>query len=1273
MHFIPDRRLDRYEAVAYRSLDKATPIALFPVRLETRWFAGADGRLELRARIYPDQIHVAPQRSGVDPVERDETVAFHRLASELGPDHPSTRDQRARLDTMFGPPRARWLVVALTPRREGDALVFPDVPLADADESSVEATALPDRFALVGLAGAERRFVVWGARVPTSIPVGPFGAPEEELEWQTDFATAEAIGLGIRVSLDRPVATALTRLVALGVREDEPAVAQSDTVVSLLERHARESGAAFLPAGTPTSHTELERAGATPPVSDGALPPDSDGARLARALGVAPDRLRGIAGAGRATDTLAGAMNLATWPATWGYFLDQMLGEMIPDGAIERGRQLFRDHVRARGPFPSLCVGQQPYGLLPVSSIESWRKADGAEDRLAFALRALRGDWRAQAADLPRLGRTADRLQDLAEVLASSPIGLRWLVRGLVPEEVATSNHGPFDLGAAVADIIHAFEENMEGLALVGLGLVGAPNLLDMIFDDRSALLGAPLVAPGGADRSAPLANNYLRALAAPASMQAVRDHAVDGATPRTILYLLLRHATLLAVAAAGNAVNELPRAARAETHVRVDGAATVWSRLAAPAPLTATRTLGDALILGEFATPATAALAEHRAALRKLADVPVRELEQLTAESLDAASHRLDAWITGLATERLFQLRASTPHGLYAGAWGIVSAPPVPSDPARDGRPAVRDPRSKGFLHAPSLHHARTAAVLRAGFLARLTDGDANATAIDLSSDRVRDARWLIEGVRAGRGVNELLGHRLERWLTDARQGAAIAPLRESFPLGGSARGTRLDGLAVHRAWRAQLPGGALDAIAARLFELVDAAADLVLAEAVHQHAGGNPVRARAALEVLSSGTQAPPELDVVRTPVDADHVEWRVLLALPAAASTWPSGRTGVRATAHPELSAWAAALLGDPATLRFTARVHREGGRLETRSVSVRDLDLGPLDLVALAGEEATAVGLEALVRDRLGDPLAELSSEPALTRAVETARALRRLLESARTLEQRDLSGDAVPLSPTADDRLAAARAVIEADRDRLDEAAPRQRVAALLGLPITDPAAGRAAVVELLDRVNAAPGGGAALAALTRFPALGEGAAGVRPPAMELGRASERTAWLHDYSRVRPQIAALERLDLASRSVVGTPLPLGVWAPSAGVRLVVIGDAASPTLQGYRLDGWTEPIPRATTTTGLSLHYDAPGARAPQVVLLVVPPVPREGWSFGVLQAAVLETEELARLRLVRPHRVHGTYLPAIYLAENLEGDTVSTDLRAVAVDVVVRE
>jgi hypothetical protein len=34
------------------------PLALFPVRLETRFFPQPDGSSELRVRVYPDRIHI---------------------------------------------------------------------------------------------------------------------------------------------------------------------------------------------------------------------------------------------------------------------------------------------------------------------------------------------------------------------------------------------------------------------------------------------------------------------------------------------------------------------------------------------------------------------------------------------------------------------------------------------------------------------------------------------------------------------------------------------------------------------------------------------------------------------------------------------------------------------------------------------------------------------------------------------------------------------------------------------------------------------------------------------------------------------------------------------------------------------------------------------------------------------------------------------------------------------------------------------------------------
>jgi hypothetical protein len=88
--------------------------------------------------------------------------------------------------------------------------------------------------------------------------------------------------------------------------------------------------------------------------------------------------------------------------------------------------------------------------------------------------------------------------------------------------------------------------------------------------------------------------------------------------------------------------------------------------------------------------------------------------------------------------------------------------------------------------------------------------------------------------------------------------------------------------------------------------------------------------------------------------------------------------------------------------------------------------------------------------------------------------------------------------------------------------------------------------------------------------------------------------------------------------------------------------------------GLLLDEWTEVLPTDREATGIAVHADSPDSEPPQSMLLVVPPVRTGSWQVDDLVAAVTETFDLARTRLVEPAQLDGTgyaqLLPATVLA-----------------------
>jgi hypothetical protein len=134
------------------------------------------------------------------------------------------------------------------------------------------------------------------------------------------------------------------------------------------------------------------------------------------------------------------------------------------------------------------------------------------------------------------------------------------------------------------------------------------------------------------------------------------------------------------------------------------------------------------------------------------------------------------------------------------------------------------------------------------------------------------------------------------------------------------------------------------------------------------------------------------------------------------------------------------------------------------------------------------------------------------------------------------------------------------------------------------------------------------------------------------------------------------------------------LPLVPAAPTArpprplGGRLSLV--VHSPTtvnvmrpVAGLLVDEWIEVVPSPQETTGLVFHFDQPSARAPQVILLAVAPDTQPTWSLETLEATLLETLELAKLRAVDPSLLSeaSPFLPALFFAQGPPAATVTSD------------
>ncbi|HUR33874.1 MAG TPA: hypothetical protein VM032_08760 [Vicinamibacterales bacterium] len=418
------------------ALDGGRPIALLPVRLETR-YVPVGAPTSLRIRVYPDDLNTVEHVAALTPAELAKGRAYWE-ARFTHADHEAARLLRD-LTVVFGRGRAAMIVRVLTPLNalpdEGVAAVptFPEPETIDSRAVATRAVLLPDRWCAIGYAAPQREvFRIWGNRIPDELLLSPDWLATDQPEtllggdraWMVDFDAALAKGMALQITqqeLNRQAlrdhavpfnlaAATLERLVVVGIEWTKTAEESVADLTDLLAAHRDSTGLGFAELGTPTNNTESQASGYSPSedrttaVSSAANSEKDALQLLTWAFGITPDALPAdnIAGAHLADQRTALHMMNALWRGTFGHYLFELWNPDFSDDDSKRflkTRDLYNTrwyavrYLRPSGALPLLRVGKQPYGILPIVGKRFVTSGSAVESRIGAILGVLRPMW----------------------------------------------------------------------------------------------------------------------------------------------------------------------------------------------------------------------------------------------------------------------------------------------------------------------------------------------------------------------------------------------------------------------------------------------------------------------------------------------------------------------------------------------------------------------------------------------------------------------------------------------------------------------------------------------------------------------------------------------------------------------------------------------------------------------------------------------------------------------------------------------------------------
>lgn len=767
-----------------------------------------------------------------------------------------------------------------------------------------------------------------------------------------------------------------------------------------------------------------------------------DGQVLCEALGIEFETLQHVFQSNGNDISSAMSLNSALYQVSLGYAANEQLPIFLSrNNNNNQLREFFTSYVRGRGALPSIRSGTQPYGILPTSvfSRMNWTNDPNAGlynsifnfssvlDRQFTAVleSAVQGGFQMRG-----LNSNDASTQQYADILSQQPVSTEYVQRlGFGPGYI-WNNLGysmlqdpPYTADnwwGAYKDRVHS----MLGELQLQLDAEQARGLQINYLGDRQRAVETPLVAGPEILLDQPLPDigsegNFLKILAI-ASFDELRDENyeqygvsneyVTKDLAQNMLYQFSRQSLMLEAYEAACELLQIPEEDRKENEL-VNIFEKVEQDTGDMGPLRYGQSRLQVMALPYGGYPTVAAylsspdlVSTHitynwidaRNSLARIAGNSVRDLNLLTAEAMDVSAFRLDTWRLSMVNQRLNALRgiiegSSTRNkGVYLGAYGWVTnikpvAKTVVATPDHHQGTVYSAIDNRGYIHAPSVNQAVTAAVLRSGYNDRARQTMSDPLSVNLSSERVRCALDIMEGIRNGQELGVLLGYEFERRMlefgqTGERPQENIGKLRRIYAQNNTLVETTpetiekvkarnvVNGIALVEKYKssgigtiqieAEIVAG--ETLIQRQIEwiwnILDAVGDLAMSEGMFHIVQGNPVKGGAIMQAASKGGVIA-EPDVINTIKTGIEVPQRLTLhfqADPELINGWNNIQDSPRSTAEPRVNAWLSEMLPDPENIYCRVKVD---DLIDPSPITIKDLGLQAIDLMYLVGENLT----------------------------------------------------------------------------------------------------------------------------------------------------------------------------------------------------------------------------------------------------------------------------------------------------------------------------